>query len=515
MPIVFHPRGRQPISVNQPQGGSLYPFVECSDDIRELVADFYLSVSSADLLGWKPPAVISWIHGFGEDPSPEYFAPVHAHDLIVRDAEENLIFDTRAADRYWTSVWDDRLLVVEWIRTHQVADNPAKPGVCRIVVHTAWSPDHPQPRTYPLQMLPARAVLDERTVIVQPMRVTSIKVFDSITEQDLRFDRYQIELDLGYNMRADVENLSQEGRKHWRVTLHAEPGAGIGKAPCLQPPEPLLRRINGRGPGPGGDFQLGTDDCLRIDRPIVGMQGPHVIVREAAVRLSSHCQVCCDCQDFINVYEAERRIRNRLANLRNRVSVLVQQYRELIQKWHQQSQCAEKSPLRVALLRDPNDATRITLVAGCCNTTGRCLRDLYFELDFRRLGPAGCKDEIGQPLKSDTTAGVSAEVVCGRTFRFNNVNPNYRPLQYGRWPKPGEQYMLGGAWPSFWARFDGTLAGYLAYVTAELKLSGVTSPASTRIEVLFQASSEGQPLSECPVVSKILLFPQTICPPED
>ena len=75
---MSNPRGRQSIGVNQPpSGGSNYPFTQPSDDIKELLGDFFVSFDDIDEEIVYPLRVV-WLYGFGDvsvSAPPEYSRP--------------------------------------------------------------------------------------------------------------------------------------------------------------------------------------------------------------------------------------------------------------------------------------------------------------------------------------------------------------------------------------------------------------------------------------------------------
>ena len=135
-PYPINVRGRQPIGVDQPEGsGSDFPFVRPSYDVQQLFGDLFLSFDDLDDVV-SYPLKVSWCYGFGDvnnTPPVGYPTPTHDYDIVITDANDLTVFDSTQASTMYTSIWDDRLLIVEW-------QNPTG-GVCRVVNYLAWTQD--------------------------------------------------------------------------------------------------------------------------------------------------------------------------------------------------------------------------------------------------------------------------------------------------------------------------------------------------------------------------------------
>ena len=289
--------GRQGIGVTQPESGTDYPLVSPTEDVRHLIADFWLAFDQPS--DYRPgvaplalPFRIEWLYGFGcippDFPIPTYDSsssawssicsvssnslsssesesvvhdcmpiPRHAHDIVVVDATGRRVFDSTKSDiTYATREWGSRLRIVEW--------RDPSDAVVSLVYHTAWSPnDDPEPRNYPIYFFPNNAVLDERSIERLPKRVRSLTVvLDNLA-------RTAVDFEAGYNMLLEpFETIEVDGkRRSTRVTFNATPGAGLGVFPGCEPEQLVIRRINGAGPTEEGDFFISATDCYFARQP--------------------------------------------------------------------------------------------------------------------------------------------------------------------------------------------------------------------------------------------------------
>jgi hypothetical protein len=281
------------------------------------------------------------------------------------------------------------------------------------------------------------------------------------------------------------------GRRSEPVLLEAVPGAGLGQYPGCET-TPVLRRINGVTANESGNLRLDALECYRLERPIatsdpeasgeVGLleytyMGParNIRLQPAALKISNDCGPCCECDDFVNVYEAIRKISNRYAELGRRAELVRDQYRENITRWESQRECRRANLLQVAML--PLGPCRLAVAASLCNGTSEPLLDAQLTLDFSASSLAGC-------------------IVCASTFRRGNVDP-YRNVP----PSRLMPYKLGGEWPIFTANFDCINEGENGYVTFVLQFPGCSPSDTVSLTLSAAAAGTSNPGGAQPITS--------------
>lgn len=509
LPYVEQPAGRQGIGVTQPQSGVDYPLQRPSEDVRFLLADFHISFDAPES-PFTRPFSLYWLYGFGCDTglvaSPEFVGhgdssssswqpacspiyssvsgssesvgedclptPAHAFDVIVKDANGQIVFDsTTAGTSMTTKPWGNRLQVVVW--------QSAAGVICRAVAHTAWGPtDETRQRQYPIYFFPDRAVLNDRTVDQLPKRLRSLTVLLDQLRQT------PVNLTAGYNMRIDVaaQPATSGRRRVTRLTFNAVPGAGLGTFPDCEPQPLYIRKINNVRPTDTGHFSLAAADCYWIRPPTtVVSESPRTTLPATAVspgniptpglphaaagtaknlpgwpeddspdyaqlQIGNDCAPCVDCEDYV----AAAKYMNKTAGAYRAAGASAEQTRDTYalsrDRWLAYAACVQQRPLRVRLL--PQLCPFIDVAAQFCNQGTTCYTNL----------------ELGIALSTSPTGG-EGEAVPGYTFIHGaSAVP-------GRKTGRDERYDLGGDWPNYSAFFDTILPGQSVYVRFRLKFS--------------------------------------------
>lgn len=461
---VITPGGRGGIGVIQPQSGLDYPLVAPSDDVRYLLADFYLAYDdpgfyrSTETLR-KHPLRIKWLYGVGcEEASAPLWAPtpVHAADILIVDDEDNTVFDSTQLvpedgdpeyRRFLKRSWGDDYDVYEWIGVN---------GVCRLVVHKTWpSSFEIEPKDWPIHLTPVNAVLDERAVYRMPKRLRSLTVISESAEVG-KVEHTGVIFAAGNNMIIASADPTVTGlRQNTNVTFTAEPGAGLGKYDdCPAEPSQPVHRLNGGTPNAYGDLVISGPDCIYIRQPTtLNIAGRAVPVRpggNAGLAIGSNCPPCCDCPDYENTALYMHRIAGRYSTIGRRVHDVKLLHENNIDRWMEQRDCRLQKPLKVLLT--PQNCPFLDVVIMYCNQCQQCAQNGQLTVNFSTF-------PSGSPVIDPATATLE----CGYTFLHA---PNY----------PGVEYTIGGAYPTFTAQLPPVDVGNSAYVKFRLRFSPKTYP---------------------------------------
>ncbi len=138
----------------------------------------------------------------------------------------------------------------------------------------------------------------------------------------------------GYNTSIEVADTSRPNRRSSSVTLHTDPGAGLGKV-VVCPEEDaegsrVLRRIGTAVADKNGNVQLESDTgCYRVTRDYAP---DHSTVLAARLTLSNHCEACCSCDDYVREYNKLVRVSERLQALRDSLLAAVEVYEDLVSR---------------------------------------------------------------------------------------------------------------------------------------------------------------------------------------
>jgi hypothetical protein len=380
---MTHQFGRQAIGVNQPPGGgSLYPLVEPSADIQDLLGDFYLSYLD-DACALVYPFRLAWLYGCGTEPAPlpaGMPAPTHAKDLVVLDAHDRVVFDSTSATSYREVPWGGRLLIVQWETEEEV---------CRLTLHTDWEPGA-EVRTYSQHITPANGELDPRTLNRLPRRLRAIRV-------GLQTFRGPVLLEAGYNIQLAGRGTARTdgGPAIDRVDMDAVPGAGLGRQPSCLDTEVLVRRINHTAPDAAGNFFLQLDGCLRAQRALHVTDGPEG--REAVyayhdfppadaastVRLFNDCTPCCACSYFVRTYRGLARTWERWRQAGLLAESARDTHRNNIGRWEAERQRRLECPARLVVSSDSD--CKLFVGAAYCNFSDLCIGPLELRFTFRHF----------------------------------------------------------------------------------------------------------------------------------
>lgn len=425
--VVIVVGGRTPTAVNQPpSGGTDYPFVAPSADVRLLLSDFYLSYPD-DRCAYALPLKLAYLYGFGSDPgaAPDGApTPAHAYDVVVADADGATVFDSTAAASYQTYDWGETRRIVEW-RTAT--------SVCRLVTYLGWSPNQ-TPQTYPRHLAPADGRLDPRTCDRLPRRVTALRV----NGVDLAGT---VELVAGYNVATAVADrpVADGGVFATRLTIAAQPGLGAGRAPACEEAVTPVRYVNGVGPDAAGNLILDAGECLRVGllaRTRLDAAGTRIAeyhhpgASAAAARgglaVSNDCGPCCPCDYFVRTYRGVARLHDRWLAVAQAAEAVRDTFAANRDRWLADRDCRLAQPLKAVVL--PEKDGHLMLGALWCNAGRGCVAGAQLRFAVRLYdGPAA-------------VAGGGCPVGKGyiETSRTNGEQP----------------YAVGGAWPVFTAVAD-------------------------------------------------------------
>ncbi len=422
--------GRRGIGVNQPQSGLHYPFVMPDESVRHLIADFYLAYeTNAES---NHPLKISWLYGFGCSPaSRPAGAPTetHAADILITDSAGNVVFDSTAATSFDTWGWGARHPAGTPNATYdyQIYQWLSETHVCRVVAYNTWvapenvGADEDVAKNYPIHIVPASGVLDERSIYKMPKRTTSIKVSNGATISDKLIG--VLDFEYGYNTTLIAEPRQRRGvRATNAITLNVEPGTGRGKYfDCPDDTDTFLYSINGLT---GPNILLSALDCLWTTVPTTVMQTGETTTltptkvsgseNATNILLASNCPACCGCNDYVQVGNYMNRTADRYRPVGYAVSTIVEEHTANIARWLDQTNCRLQRPLQLDVTQQR--CPLLDIVAQFCNQCSECATNVKLKIKVETFkfdsggGSITCEDNTGEPVICNL-----ASVECGRT----------------------------------------------------------------------------------------------------
>jgi hypothetical protein len=196
------PGGRMGVGVLQARSGLDYPLVAPSEDVRYLLADFYLTYEQDAALAL--PLRVKHIYNIGcveNTPAAGFPTPVNAVGIVVVDAADTVVFNSisQPVTGYDSWGWGSDYTVFEWL---------TPTAACRLVIYKTWAETDDNKRDYDKYLTPTNADLDARTIYKIPKRVQQISVKNGTTL--LGPYRGNIEFNANYNTTLAVGETTAE-----------------------------------------------------------------------------------------------------------------------------------------------------------------------------------------------------------------------------------------------------------------------------------------------------------------
>lgn len=404
--------GRRGLGVIQAFAGLDYPLVAPSEDIRYLVADFYLAFDGPAAF----PLRIAHLYNVGclENVPAETFPtprPDGAAEIVVHDNDGQAIFDSSAG------VLSEN--VYDWGTDYRVYEWTTARAVCRLVVYITWDATDDSKKNYDKYLTPTSAVLDARAVYAMPQRITSLRVRNGgTTSAELRGN---ITLRNGYNTTTvKGATTTTKFRTDTAVTLGASAGSGSGKYPCASDgPAPIgkaITRINGVS-ATNGDFLLAASDCIWSRRPLDYTGETPVMSATAQQQIGADCKPCCACTDYASTALYMNHIRDRYALIGTRAEAVRARHESNIARWNEYRLCSTQTPLRLILV--PQRCPYLDVVLLLCNPCESCLPSSLLQLE---LSVDGAEDPVTAELQCGYTA-MFASGINGQATTINSPVP--------------------------------------------------------------------------------------------
>lgn len=377
--------------------GDNYPFIHPDEELKNVFVDIWLYIPPNKNV--SPPLKLEYVYGFGPQPgSIGRDLAGSCLELGIVDGNGQVVFDTRSSIMQLYNSWGPRLSIVSWEDSQQ--------GLLVVVFRTSWDKTEGYP-SLPIYYEPQNGVLDPRTYYLQPTHVTSLAV-----EGQYITPTFQIEP--GYNYQFDIEK-EQGIRPKTTITLHTSPGEGQGKYPvdCDQQTDRTINTINDTPPDEQGNFIIKADPCFNlIANDELRYIGPvdELRINSGELELHMDCDPCSECQDYINVWEAERNIRNQIDALNQQQIAIRDTYERIIKRIEDNRKCRQEKSLFGQII--PICPDRAVILAGYCNMTDRCLRNLV----------------VVTSLKYEDGTGKCPQLKVDNEFDLQDVNTTCGPM---------------------------------------------------------------------------------------
>lgn len=432
-PVVSNPYGHIPIGVNQPLGGSLYPFVDdAGDSPHSLIADLSLFYDDREC-DFVLPFRVKWLFGFGcyavEDSSS--VVPTNAYDICIVDSNNAVVVDTSEdSPTFRERVWTSHQKILEWTTATYTL---------QIVHATAWS-DNLEPIPQPDFLEPLDAWLDSRAVIRNPPRVASLTLNGSDQPPIAwTFAKFAA----GSNAKLVITRKAGI-RPQTIITFDFTPGGGTGRAvlDCGEDTQPAIRTINGVGPGARQNLRVAAEGCYSVERRITDVLRSEYkdlarkVQVQNGIQLTASCGPQCQCGDYAAVYEAIRRLADQSNAIWEKLTATRELYHANRHRWLLQKICRENAP-RLAVVTASYCPCQIGVVAAYRNPSTTCAQNVVIHISFDYADTENC----GVAVTSDP---ANAELNANSMFRGGYADPLQRRAV------AREQYQIHGTYPHFW-----------------------------------------------------------------
>ena len=409
--FTYSPAGRAGIGVIQPQSGLDYPLAQPSDDIRYLLADFYLAFDDPGA-AITPPLRIQYLYNVGcEDGprNPSWPTPRAGEvaDIVVVDSAGLVVLDSTVTNQsltYSARDWGADYKIYEWV----TAD-----VVCRLVAYTTWTETDGDARHYAKYLAPQNATLDPRAIYRMPRRVRSLSVRQNSGPLVLGPYTGKVIFSNGYNtLLVAGPTTTTNFVVNTDVTFSAEPGTGEGYYPICGDvvdeetqeniPQPIIT-INGINGTPDGNFFLVGQDCIYVRRPTgetencVTIFNPDtqesvttcatkaVPLVNIDLELGTDCPPCCECGDYVKTALYMNTVYDNYKKIADTTEAVKQKHEENIARWASRLSCVTANPLKLLLFAQ--NCPYVDVIAMICNTCDECFSESRLSLDLDG-GPA-------------------------------------------------------------------------------------------------------------------------------
>ena len=257
----------------------------------------------------------------------------------------------------------------------------------------------------------------------QASRVDSVTIFDpaiELSELDISGMILAEGFNVGISQQQVVDNLNlpfesvADSRESTVLVFSAEPGLGLGKkeADCGNVG---LRTINGVVPDDNGRLSIDLDDCMTVRKKSV--TNPNTLLWR------HDCEPCCECNDYVSVYEATRRQVEYGESVQNKLNLVHYQLTNIISAWNSQCSDAVKFSMRLYA----RYGWVVAAQSMVFNATDSILKNVKLEFNVSSESPSILVPGSGYAT-TDMKKNISHDpVVSGDKYTVNWTNINLRP----------------------------------------------------------------------------------------
>lgn len=373
--------------------GDHYPFILPSAEVRHVLSEAHISVL---VPGFTPPLRIVWMHGFDTQLPPRagiahvedgsstvpisgsalpVYTPTHAADVVIRDAADQVVFNSTAVTDYRGAAIGSRLYAHDWI------DQGA---TVRLVQHTRF-PDDGYAHSVASTVTPIDGRLDPRTSTQHPTGLGGFFV------DDIGFNLVNTFIP-GYNVDIAVGEETIEDLRRTRVaTLSAKPGGGVGRAPGCAEASDVVTRFGGASADSTGAFALDADDCYYV-RPDVTIALGVATPEPGRILIGNDCGPPCSPEDYHALQTSLLALWARLQAAATKAIEARDRLAEGARRWAEVADINSTDALRVAAFA--HNYRYLEVSVAVCHRSDTCLTNALIEFVVTELVGGGTVRDI-------------------------------------------------------------------------------------------------------------------------
>lgn len=312
-------------------GGDHYPFVDPSDDIKDVVADISVGLNREVLSVAIKSLVI-------EDNV----------EICLVDENDTILFNS--IDKHYARKEDN-----EWGGYYRVVYWESGDLQLKLVLYKTDK--------Y-LDIQPENGVLDLRTVFVKPPHISSITIVDRKGVRHKCSDK-KIVFQNGYNIDLSLEDTNTNVRRQNTLTVDAVAGYGMGRTPCDSDAitGQVLRSIN----------SVTTNDGQMNFVPEDGY-GFEISPRIAKIYVYNTDKPCCSCDEMEDLSSYVEHVAKQYWAISEDVNDLRDKHAKNVKNWVQKSPSAPRITRKPFVLQAVGDGCQNVMVrADYTNITDRVI----------------------------------------------------------------------------------------------------------------------------------------------
>lgn len=271
-------------------------------------------------------------------------------------------------------------------------------------------------------------ILDPRTYNCLPKRINKV-ILNGIEYQDDVVIAGGFNTEVKRSFKTDVLNKTL-------ITVTAQGGLGDGTYDDCNETQSFVATINNIRPDENFNFRIITDDCMRLQTPMVVLNGGTGTAEysylgkeknevKSIIQIFDDCKPCCECSDFVRTYKGIKNVWSDWKTLAESLVNTRDQFLRNKLRWEEVKDKVEQNPIRLVLKQQKD----CYIFAGFvfANTHRCCLNNVVLRFTFQYFSDDNI--EVNPfPIDSvegwlETSTGVSEQDYVPDIYNESNKWP--------------------------------------------------------------------------------------------